>query len=64
MGNAIRQKNHSRKLADQEASRLVAIRALIELAEDDEDHEVAAEALLVLGASQHEIVAASLDGPN
>jgi hypothetical protein len=42
--------------------RLAAIRAVIDLAEDDDDQEVAAEALLVLGASHMEIEAASF-GP-
>lgn len=42
--------------------RLAAIRAVIDLAGDDDDQEVAAEALLVLGASHTEIEAASF-GP-
>jgi hypothetical protein len=48
--------------ADQEASRLVAIRAIIDLADDDEVHDVVTEALLVLGASREEITAATLAG--
>jgi hypothetical protein len=62
MGSATRQRRHSSRASDQEASRLAAIRALIELAEDDEGVDVAAGALLVLGASRDEITAASLDG--
>ncbi len=49
-----------RRYADQEASRLVAIRTIVEAAGDEEDHDVMAEALLVLGASQQEISAAML----
>ncbi len=46
---------------DQEASRLVAIRAIVDLADDDEEiHDVVAEALLVLGASRAELTAAML----
>jgi hypothetical protein len=48
------------RAADQEASRLAAIRAIVDLAADDEDHDVAAEALLVLGASRQEMTAALL----
>jgi hypothetical protein len=46
--------------ADQEASRLVAIRLIVDLADDDEVHDVVAQALLVLGASREEITAAML----
>jgi hypothetical protein len=52
-----------RKPVDQEATRLAAIRAIVDLAGDDEDHDVAAEALLVLGASTQEIAAATLGAP-
>jgi hypothetical protein len=44
-----------------EASRLIAIRAIVEVAGNQEDHDVVAEALLVLGASEQEITAAMLD---
>ena len=49
---------------DQKASRLVAIRAIVNLAEaeDDETYDVVAEALIVLGASQEELTAAMLGG--
>jgi len=57
-----RQRRHYRTLAEQATMRLAAIRAVIDLAGDDDDQEVAAEALLVLGASHTEIEAASF-GP-
>jgi hypothetical protein len=57
-----REKQSARRAADQEGSRLAAIRAIVELADDDEDHDVAAEALLVLGASRQEMYAAMLGG--
>lgn len=49
---------------DQKASRLVAIRAIVNLAaaEDDEIYDVVAEALKVLGGSQEELTAAMLGG--
>jgi hypothetical protein len=49
--------------ADQEASRLAAIRTIVDLADDDEVHNVVAEALLVLGASREELTAAMLGAP-
>ena len=49
--------------ADQEASRLAAIRVIVDLAYDDEVHDVVSEALLVLGASREELTAAML-GPS
>jgi hypothetical protein len=48
--------------ADEEASRLVAIRVIVDLADNDEVHDVVAEALLVLGASREELTAATLGG--
>jgi len=54
-------RNRSRRHPDQEASRLAAIRTIVDVAGDDEDHAVVAEALLVLGASQQEIAVAMLD---
>jgi hypothetical protein len=39
---------------------LVAIRAIVEIADTGEDHDVVAEALMILGASQLEIVTAML----
>jgi hypothetical protein len=46
--------------ADQEASRLVAIRVIVDLADDEEVNDVVAGALLVLGASREEQTAAML----
>ncbi len=63
MGTATRSRAFSRRSTDRGASRLAAIRAVIELAGDDEDHDVAMDALMVLGATHHEIAAASLDAP-
>jgi hypothetical protein len=60
MTTATRQKGRFRKPVVQEATRLAAIRAIVDLAGDAEDHDVAAEALLVLGASEQEIEAATL----
>jgi hypothetical protein len=45
-------------------SRLVAIRAIMELAQDDESRDIAIDELQVLGVKQLEIVTAMLDGPN
>jgi hypothetical protein len=55
----LRSRNRLRPPVGQTARRLAAIRAIVALAEDDEDHDVAAEALLVLGASPQEIAAAT-----
>jgi hypothetical protein len=60
---ATRIRGRSRKPAGQEATRLAAIRAIVDLAGDDEDHDVAADALLILGASHQEISAATLGPP-
>ncbi len=62
---AIAWKHHrSHGSVDRKASRLVAIRTIVDLvdAEGDEIHDVVAEALMVLGASQEELTAAMLDG--
>jgi hypothetical protein len=45
-------------------SRLVAIRAIMELAQDDEARDIAMDELQVLGVKQLEIVTAMLDSPN
>lgn len=55
----LRGRSRTRPPVGQIAPRLAAIRAIVALAEDDEDHEVAADALLVLGASPQEITAAT-----
>jgi hypothetical protein len=59
-----RMHHRSHGSVDQQASRLVAIRAIVDLAEaeGDETHDVVTEALLVLGASQEELAAAMLGG--
>jgi hypothetical protein len=59
-----RKHRRSNGSVDQKASRLVAIRAIVDLAEaeDDEIHDIVAEALLVLGASEEELTAAMLGG--
>jgi hypothetical protein len=57
-----RHRRRVRPAVGHEALRLAAIRAIVDLAGDDEDHDVAADALLVLGASHHEIIAARLGG--
>ncbi len=49
-----------RRKTDREAARLLAIKSIIDAAQDDEDAEVLTEALIVLGASEPEIVAATL----
>lgn len=51
-----------RRSVGKQAPRLAAIRAIVDLAANEEDHAVAAEALLILGASRQEIAAATLDG--
>ncbi len=62
---AIAWKHHrSHGSVDQKALRLAAIRAIVDLAEaeGDEIHDVVAEALVVLGASEEELAAAMLGG--
>jgi hypothetical protein len=59
MTATLRSRSRPRPPVGQSASRLAAIRAIVALAEDDEDHDVAAGALLVLGASPQEIAAAT-----
>ncbi len=56
-----RVRDRRRRHPDQEASRLAAIRTIVDVAGDDEDHTVVADALLILGASQQEIAVAMLD---
>jgi hypothetical protein len=57
-----RRVRHRRK-SDQEAARLLAIKSVIDAAQDDEEREILTEALLVLGASEPEIFAATLGTP-
>ncbi len=60
MGHHVRWKRLSHPPPREEAVRLVAIRAIVEMADTGEDYDVVAEALLILGASQQEIVTAML----
>jgi hypothetical protein len=55
-------KSPFRRSVGREGPRLAAIRAIVDLAEDEEGHAVATEALLILGATRQEIAAATLDG--
>ena len=45
------------------ASRLTAIRNIIELAESEEDRDVALDELLILGVSRQELTVAMFDDP-
>jgi hypothetical protein len=63
MGVATALRSKEPTLGAQVSSRLVAIRAIIDLAEDEEARDVAADELLVLGIKRQEIVAAMLDDP-
>jgi hypothetical protein len=54
-----RRVRHRRK-TDREAARLLAIKSIVDAAQDDEDREILTEALRVLGASELEIFAATL----
>ncbi len=45
------------------ASRLAAIRNIIELAESEEDRDVALDELLILGVSRQELTVAMFDDP-
>jgi hypothetical protein len=61
MGIITKGRSSPNKAAAQQASRLAAIRAIVDLADDDdENYDVAAAALVVLGASPNEICAATL----
>ena len=63
MGTTTWPRGRFRRLGRQEATRLVAIRTIVEVAGSEEDHDVLAEALLVLGASEQEIAVAMLGAP-
>jgi len=45
------------------ASRLAAIRSIVELAESEEDRDVALDELLILGVSPEELTVAMFDDP-
>jgi hypothetical protein len=61
MGKSTGYRGLNRRMVRSEASRLIAIRAIVDVAGNEEYHDVVAEALLVLGASEQEITAAMLD---
>jgi hypothetical protein len=63
MGTTTGPRGRFRRLGQQEATRLVAIRTIVEAAGTDEDTDVLAEALLVLGASEQEIAVAMFGTP-
>ena len=63
MGVATALRLKDRAPADHMASRLTAIRAIIDLAEDDEDRAIATDELLVLGVSRQELTVAMFDDP-
>jgi hypothetical protein len=63
MGVATALRLKDRTPADLTASRLTAIRAIIDLAGDDEDRDVATDELLVLGVSRQELTVALFDDP-
>jgi hypothetical protein len=54
---------NDRTSTKQVVSRLIAIRAIIDLAPDDEARDVAADELQVLGVHRQEIITAMLDSP-
>ncbi len=61
MGLITKRRSPPNKAGGQQASRLAAIRAIVDLADDnDENYDVVAAALVILGASPHEICAATL----
>ena len=63
MGVATALRFNDRVSADQVASRLAAIRAIVELAENEEDRDVALDELLILGVSRQELTVAMFDDP-
>jgi hypothetical protein len=60
LGIATRKKSPSSRQTELQASRLAAIRAIVDLADDQENYDAAAAALVILGASPLEIDAATL----
>jgi len=63
MGVATALRFNDRVSADQVASRLAAIRTIVELAESEEDRDVALDELLILGVSRQELTVAMFDDP-
>jgi hypothetical protein len=63
MGIATGLKFRDRVSGHQVSSRLAAIRAIVELADDEEDRDVAVDELLILGVSRQELTVAMFDDP-
>jgi hypothetical protein len=63
MGIATGLRFSDRVSGDQVTSRLAAIRAIVELAENEEDRDVAVDELLILGVSRQEVTVAMFDDP-
>jgi hypothetical protein len=61
MGIATGLRFKDRASGAQVTSRLAAIRAIVELAEDEEDREAAVDELLILGVSRQEVIVAMFD---
>jgi hypothetical protein len=63
MGIATGLRFSDRVSARKVTSRLAAIRAIVELAENEEDRDVAVDELLILGVSRQELTVAMFDDP-
>jgi hypothetical protein len=63
MGVATALRLSGRVSADQVASRMAAIRTIVDLAESEEDRDVALDELLILGVSSQELTVAMFDDP-
>jgi hypothetical protein len=63
MGIATGLRFSDRASGEQVTSRLAAIRAIVELAENEEDRDVAVDELLILGVSRQEVTVAMFDDP-
>jgi hypothetical protein len=63
MGIATGLRFRDRVSGHQVSSRLAAIRAIVELADDEEDRDVAVDELLILGVSRQELTVAMFDDP-
>ncbi len=63
MGIATGLRFNDRMSGHQVTSRLAAIRAIVDLAENEEDRDVAVDELLILGVSRQELTVAMFDDP-
>jgi hypothetical protein len=63
MGIATGLKFSDRVSGHRVTSRLAAIRAIVDLAESEEDRDVAVDELLILGVSRQELTVAMFDDP-